>query len=131
MQLPGFSHDFSYYMTQAKELLAQNGGGNTVFIATDEPSFVEKHRADHPDLKIHTLGGPGQVDLQKNVAGTEDFFDLFVSLELAGRCKSIVANFDSNVSNMLFMWMCFLRGQCPPYKENGQGFHTWVAVSGR
>ena len=133
-----FAESFGDYMNQAKELLEKlPGGGKTVFVMTDDATYLAAHKGKHPDLSIYGLGSNGQPGAKDDKGPTADAFDLFLSQRLAARCGGFVGNFQSNISAKTFQVMCYLRGTCPKYTNNdgrSKAFpngNDWRALSGR
>jgi len=64
-QKKGFTKSFGEYIEAGKKMLAQlpgSGKKNTVFILTDDPTWVEQNKKNHPDLKIFGIAGKGQPE---------------------------------------------------------------------
>ena len=132
-QKPGFSKSFGDYMAKASELLGKvsgaAGGKQTVFIMTDDPAWVEQNKKKHPDLDIFSIGGHGQPESAGQQKATNDAIDLFASLQLAARCSVMVGNFDSNISGLMFEYMCYHNKdkQCPLFHSFGND-KRWRAL---
>jgi hypothetical protein len=114
-----FSQGFARYMDIARDVLkllpASTPGAakNTVFVLTDDAKYLAAHRKDHPDLRIFGIGSDGEPS-EKNNNPTADTMDLFLSFRLAGRCGGFVGAIgESNISNMAYQFMCYLRKECP------------------
>jgi hypothetical protein len=133
------------------------GGRNVVFLLTDaNATWVEQQlrhgkgkkgadgkegeeeEDDYADLDIVYIAGRGQPEARDEAASladpthaTDDALDLMASLALAGgRCGGVVGNFDSNISNRLVEWICYLRGECPWTTSFGTQRH-YANLNGR
>jgi hypothetical protein len=127
-----------------------------IFFLTDDPEYVVASRGRFPLLDIHVLEratkkspGDEQPDYEPDedlidVHGEEDgrkfiaeqnkrrvmdVVDLYASFALAKRCDTFVGNFESNVSNLAYQFMCFLRGRCPRIDWFGQ-YEGFFATAG-
>ena len=114
-----FVQGFARYMDIARDVLKRlpastpGAAKNTVFVLTDDAKNLAAHRKDHPDLRIFGIGSDGEPGESKNNP-TADTMDLFLSLRLAGRCGGFVGAIgESNISNMAYQFICFLRKECP------------------
>ena len=101
-----------------------------VFVMTDDPVWVSQHTTSHPDLRIFSIGGKGQPEQPGQQKATADAIDLFASLMLSTRCGGMVGNFDSNISSLMFEFMCYYREKCPAFFSFG-GQKAWRALGRR
>ena len=108
----------------------------SVLVFTDDIDYVDAHAraynkkgrsvqsAGGLDFRIRAVGSRGQpspFDRYTSTA-TADFLDLLLSLQMAGQCSGFVGNFESNVSDLLFQWMCLKRS------KRGEGCPAFVAL---
>ena len=72
-------------------------------------------------LAVGSRGQPSADD-RYGAGATTGYLDLLLSLRLAAQCEGFVGNFESNVSDLLFQWMCLLRAR------SGRGCPAFVAL---
>ena len=82
---------------------------------------MDKNKKQHPDLEIFSIGGQGQPESAGDAKATHDAMDLFASLQLASHCGAMVGNFDSNISGLMYEYMCYYSKdkQCPLFYSFG------------
>ena len=59
------------------------------------------------------MGGTLQPGYLTDLNHTDKLMVLMLSLELGSRCQAMVGNFDSNISDLLYSYICYYQGKCP------------------
>ena len=114
-----FEQSLSQYLVQAKGLLQASGGGDKVFIMSDDRPWLQAEAArDKSGLKLMLLGGMGEPGAPGTWTGkkeatdtdTEEALVFWTSIELMARCcGGVVGNMRSAVSRLAFGAACASR----------------------
>jgi hypothetical protein len=109
------------YVTEAKRHLEAMGGGNTVFVMTDDPKYIREEIPKFPDMSIFMLAAHGQPgDLFQNAGHSafDETVDTITSVKLASaRCRSYAGDFSSGFAQYVYRYMCYWAGDCPEGKN--------------
>ena len=146
-------------MEEARQLLgAWKGEANTIFLATDDPTYMQNVVSAGKlglvnDLNIVSLQGHNQTQeadsglFAQEIAGVEpawratnDELDLWLSLDLASRCRAgLVANLHSTFSQLFYARACLATNfrqrarddaRCPPLVDFATRYRRWEAREG-
>jgi hypothetical protein len=109
------------YVAQAKIHLEALGGGNTVFVLTDDPKYVREEISKFPEMSIFMLaahGQPGDLFQNRGHSSFNEAVDTVTSTQLASaRCKAYDGDFSSGFAKYVYRVMCFWAGDCPQGKN--------------
>ena len=116
------------YLKRAQEHFDELGGGNTVFVMTQDATWVDEQMKIYQNVSkrynIYRMAGgrDGNMDSPglkyTRSVQTENTIIFWTSVMLAQRCNAFVGGWGSDVSKLVYRNMCYQHGDeigvCPP-----------------
>merc|ERR1711865_1079941 len=99
------------------------GGGNNIFIMTDDGPWVKEQMKIHPIAKKYNIYEMSADPLEqrafdKDSMRTRETLVFWASVAMAQKCQAFVGSWGSDVGKLVYRFMCMYHdgkyGQCPP-----------------